>query len=65
MLMRPLKLTSLILKRQFTISVSNVNAFATYLLQRETVVAALERINFFLQGKSLSSFSQILAKGFN
>lgn len=47
------------------ISVSNINAFATYLLSHEIVGAALERILFFLEGKSLSSFSQILAKGFN
>lgn len=43
------------------ISVSNVDAFATSLLQCENSVAVLERVIFFLQGKILNSF-RILAK---
>lgn len=45
------------------IFVSNINAFATYLLQHEIVVAVLERIIFFLESNSLSFFSMILAQG--
>lgn len=44
------------------ISVSNVDAFATSLLQCENRVAVLERVIFFLQGKILNSFLRILAK---
>lgn len=47
------------------ISVSNVNAFATHLLQHENVVTVLERIIFFLEGENLNLFPQILAKGSN